>query len=81
MWYKRNNEGLDYTKPIIARKSGKEHLLIPVAHKSYTVTGYNWFDIKTGTWASALTWETPEEAVQSRLSDYYEVTNTEITLS
>lgn len=70
MWYKETNtKELVYTRPIVAEyRDGRKQLLLPqIKDKSYIVIGYNWLNLDDGSYGSSMTWETPEEAVQSRL--------------
>lgn len=78
MWYERNEPKplLDYRKPIMATHSdgSYKHILLPyIVTGSYAIKGWNWFNIKEGTWASCSTFETVEKALKARAG--YVLTN------
>lgn len=74
-WYTKDasQPKFDYAKPIFA-ENGKQILLPRCIHakipttglSTYTIMGYDWFDLTTGIWNSARCWSTPEEAVDAR---------------
>ena len=67
MWYENTEDGLRYDMPIFAEdlKYGDIHLLIPQnIAGTYELAGYDWFNIRTGTFNSSRTWLTAKEAVE-----------------
>lgn len=74
-WYSADapKPELDYSLPIVATHIEHEgtYILLPqIAKNSYLVTGYNWFNMQTGTYDSSRCYPTPKEAIASRTRDY-----------
>ena len=66
MWYD-NGRGLNYSKPIFAKKEHDTYLLVPQKEVpgSYTVIGYDWLNVKTGEFNSCSCYESAEESVKT----------------
>lgn len=90
MWYKKNDDNLDYNRPIIAIAENKIDimLLLPQIEKNnnlvpglrdYNLIGYNWFNIRTGKYNSQFFWKDPVDAVNS-YKIKYEVRNADINI-
>lgn len=70
MWYLRGeekNEEINYSRPIVAEcgKINIKYLLLPQLGNSYSVKGYNWFNIKTGEYNSCACYKTAKQAVEA----------------
>lgn len=66
-WYKEDN-ALDYSKPIVAKdKDGEElYILLPqIENDSYRLVGYNWFNPKTGEYNSCACFKSAKKAISS----------------
>lgn len=70
---------IDYNKPICSTSVDglNTYILLPRTREdSYTIIGYDWFNITTFQWNSCVCWKTKEEAVEC----YGRVRNCEIEL-
>ena len=75
MWYKREEEALNYDLPIFAETTtGKveTYLLLPQISKSggYSIKGYNWFRLEDGKYNSCAFFKTPREAIEGYESNH-----------
>ena len=80
MWYeeKKQTPKIDMSIPVLAVKNGETYMLLPqIAKGCYGVIGYNWLNIRTGTYNSSHTWKEASKAI----SDYsdHDICNGEIT--
>jgi len=65
---------IDYNKPIQAVGGGATYILIPSRKQgTYTIIGYDWYNITEGHWNSTACWENPQRAVEAY--SYYEISN------
>lgn len=81
MWYNNKTQiTISYDKPIIAESSeGKKYLLLPVQEEgSYSVIGYDWFDIDEGRYNSCCQHKTVDDALRSYSS--YKIYNAKIEI-
>lgn len=75
MWYERDamKTEVDFSKPIVAEKQGYgPYLLLP------NQGGYDWFNIKLGSFNSGVHWATPQQAIAAYSS--YDIHNATIKL-
>ncbi len=93
-WYSEDTPvkgDLDLSKPIMCQSDSSKYLylLIPQiasnkkmrnANDPYKIIGYNWLNIKNGTYNSCAFFKTIKEAVQSRYGTGYTLFNYEFTL-
>ena len=77
MWYETDKPRLRVRedRPIFATGGDSTFILLPQlrADKTYTIIGYNWFNIRSGTYNSCACYETIEDAMKAYSS--YTISN------
>ena len=71
-WYAKRN-AIDFNRPIFTLgDAGTLEILLPVQtandteDDTYTIIGYDWFNLTAGCWNSSYCWATPELAIKDR---------------
>ena len=75
MWYEKEKKAIDFDLPIFAETiTGKleRYLLMPQISKAkgYVIVGYNWFNIKEGSYNSCAFFKTPRAAMEEYESNH-----------
>jgi hypothetical protein len=73
MWYDGfEKKRIDFKKPVFAKPIREEteeilvYILLPqLMPDSYKVIGFNWFNLKDGSFNCSTRWRTPQEAVEA----------------
>ena len=83
MWYEQGDQPKQVRKdkPIFAKWDGSVFILLPQIGTagSYSLCGYNWFDIANGRYNSNVFYKTIEDAI--RAYDSYKISNGRLIIS
>jgi len=66
MWYENGKtKTIQENKPIFAENCIGTYILLPQIGEGYEFEGFNWFNIKTGSYDSSRFYQSMDEAVKS----------------
>ena len=77
MWYEDSKiETIQEDKPIFATSCIETYVLLPQIGKDYVFMGFNWFNMRTGTYNSCKFFQSMTEAINSY--SHYNIYNGEL---
>ena len=80
MWYEQEKDKkTERDRPIFARRNNDTFILLPqIREKSYTICGYNWFNITKGEYNSCVFYKTIQDAIDAYES--HKISNGSLTV-